>query len=99
MECAKGDEANGATAEGGAVSSEGRCDPVAGCGGPSLYLGGRASPPLPSSRFAGPSGNAPGRHHVALLGIVDSATTCVAGLVIIPILPATRSTMTYSEVP
>ena len=30
MGCAKGDEGN-ATAEGGAVSSEGRCDPAAGC--------------------------------------------------------------------
>ena len=31
MGCAKGDDANGATAKGRAVSSEGRCDPVAGC--------------------------------------------------------------------
>jgi len=30
MGCAKGDDAN-ATAKGGAVASEGRCDPVAGC--------------------------------------------------------------------
>ena len=29
MRCAKGDDANGATAQGRAVPSEGRCDPVA----------------------------------------------------------------------
>ena len=31
MGCAKGDDANGATVERGAVSSEGRCDLEAGC--------------------------------------------------------------------
>jgi hypothetical protein len=40
-----------------------------------------------------------GRSPRCTLGIVDSATTCVMHLVIIPILPATRSARTYSEVP
>jgi hypothetical protein len=40
-----------------------------------------------------------GAHCVTLLGIVDQATTCVVRLVIIPILPATRSARICSEVP
>src|SRR5687768_1478707 len=42
---------NGATAQGGAVPSEGRCDPVAGCGAPNAVA---ASPTLPDPCFAGP---------------------------------------------
>jgi hypothetical protein len=49
----------------------------------------------PSLRVAVKSG----AHCVALLGIVDQATTCVVRLVIIPILPATHSARIYSEVP
>ena len=59
-ECAKGDEGN-ATAEGGAVASEGRCDPVAGCTAQSSISAVVASPtrvvPL-----AGPSPCASGRY-------------------------------------
>src|SRR5690349_23073844 len=90
---------SGATAEGGAVPSIGRCDPVAGCKRPtdiqSRGLGTHRCP-IPASR--GPSGEAFGRHCVTLLGIVDQATTCVVRFVIIPILPATRSARIYSEV-
>src|SRR5690242_6604699 len=91
MGCAKGDEGN-ATAKGGAVPSIGRCDPAAGCKRPtdiqSRGLGAHRCP-IPAAR--GPSGDAFGRHCVTLLGIVEQATTCVVRLVIIPILPATRS--------
>src|SRR5690348_2167527 len=48
MGCAKGNEANGATAEGGAVSSEGRCDPVAGCTPHHFRAAVVASPSLPA---------------------------------------------------
>ena len=88
-----------ATAKGGAVSSEGRCDPVAGCSAQATYnrsLGARRCP-IPAS--LGPSGDAFGRHRVALLGIVEPATTCVVRLVIIPILSATRPQGIHSEVP
>src|SRR5690242_21104772 len=47
MGCAKGNEANGATAEGGAVSAEGRCDPVAGCTPHQFVATVVASPSLP----------------------------------------------------
>jgi len=40
-----------------------------------------------------------GSHGVALLGIVVPATTCVARLMIIPILPATRSVRICSALP
>jgi len=62
MGCAKGDDANGATAQGGAVSSEGRCDPVAGCLRPNKTVVRSKHPlrcPIPALR--GPSGDAPGR--------------------------------------
>jgi hypothetical protein len=62
MGCAKGDDANGATAKGGAVSSEGRCDPVAGCLRPNSTVAPSKHPrrcPIPASQ--GPSGNALGR--------------------------------------
>jgi hypothetical protein len=49
----KGDDANGTTAEGGAVSSEGRCDPVAGCKRSNNILAVLTSPPLPDPCFAG----------------------------------------------
>jgi hypothetical protein len=55
MGCAKGDDAN-EIAQGGAVSSEGRCDPAAGCKRPNSSWRGLASPPLPDPRFAGPLG-------------------------------------------
>jgi hypothetical protein len=58
MGCAKGDNANGATAKGGAVSSKGRCDPVAGCKRPNNAVA--AFPPLPDPRFAGPRGQRSG---------------------------------------
>ena len=46
---------------GKAVSSEGRCDPVAGCTPPSYsIIAVAASPSAARSRFAGPSGNASG---------------------------------------
>jgi hypothetical protein len=172
MGCAKGDDANGTPAQGGAVSSAGRCDPVAGADAPTIFWRGldipaaarsllrrvpracalgrsfarrltrqtaRKAPsplgcgkigrdrvgrssvfqrkmrprsgllaphvyfgavwhprrcPIPASR--GPSGHAPGSNGV---GIVVPATTCVARLMIIPILPATRSARTYSGLP
>jgi len=47
----------------------------------------------------GPSGHALGSHGVALPGIVVPATTFVARLMIIPILPATRSARIYSALP
>ena len=81
-----------ATAKGRAVPSEGRCDPVAGMHAPSQsIIAVAASASAARSRFAGPSCNAFGRHCVTLLGVADQATTCVVRLVIIPILPATRS--------
>ena len=100
MGCAKGDDANGATAQGGAVSSEGRCDPVAGCLRPNKTVVRSKHPlrcPIPALR--GPSGDAPGSHGVALPGIVVPATTCVARPMIIPILPATRSARICSALP
>jgi hypothetical protein len=53
--------------------------------------------PIPASR--GPSGYPPGSHGVALLGIIVPAKTFVARLMIIPILPATRSPRIYSALP
>ncbi len=79
---------SGTTAKGGAVPSAGRCDPRADAGAPRGQHPRRC--PIPTWR--GPSGNALGRNCVALLGIVDQATTCVVRLVSIPILTATRST-------
>src|SRR6478672_13689289 len=38
MGCAKGDDAIGAIAKGRAVSSEGRCDPAAGCKRPNRFF-------------------------------------------------------------
>jgi hypothetical protein len=75
--CAKG-EANGTTRR-GSSSSEGRCDPAGwkashGCIARSRHP---LRCPIP---FQGPSGDAPERYCVALLGIVDLATTCVARL-------------------
>jgi hypothetical protein len=61
MGCAKGDEGNGATAKGGAVSSEGRCDPAAGCTAQSSISSVAPSPYAGRSRFAGPSPCASGR--------------------------------------
>ena len=49
------------TAKGGAVASEGRCDPAAGCTPQSSISAVAASPSAARSRFAGPSGNALGR--------------------------------------
>ena len=57
--------------------------PRSGMHGPVIHKCGRRIP------FAGPSPCASGRDRVALLGIVDQATTCVVRLVIIPILYAT----------
>jgi len=68
MRCAKGDGANGAAAQGGAVSSEGRCDPVAGCLRPNKTVVRSKHPlrcPIPALR--GPSGDAPGRPFVRSL--------------------------------
>jgi hypothetical protein len=62
MGCAKGDNANGATAKGGAVSSKGGCDPVAGCLRPNSTVTRSKHPrhcPIPASQ--GPSGYALGR--------------------------------------
>jgi hypothetical protein len=149
MGCAKGDDVK-ETAKGGAVSSRGRCDPVAGCRRPDNILArSPASPPLPDPASQGPSGYAPGRTAkggavssegrcdpvagclrpdnilarsgiptaarfplrwtpratlrggslVALLSIVVSATTFVARLMIIPILPAMCLTRTCSGLP
>lgn len=55
---AKGEDANGA-ASGGAVSSEGRCDPIAGCS-PTCTSARSGTPALPHPGFAGPLGCAPG---------------------------------------
>ncbi len=90
MGCAKDDDANGTTAQGRAVSSAGRYCSAAGCWRPVYNFGAAWHPlrcPIPALR--GPSGNASGHH--ALLGIVVQATNCVARLMIIPILAATRS--------
>src|SRR5690242_18713162 len=56
MGCAKGDDAN-ATATGGAVSSEGRCDPAAGCIAQSSISAVVASPTRvdPASRVPRPA--------------------------------------------
>ena len=56
MGCAKGDDAN-ATAKGGAVASEGRCDPVAGCTARSSISAVVASPTRvdPASRVPRPA--------------------------------------------
>ena len=62
MGYAKGDNANGATAKGGAVSSKGRCAPVAGCLRPNSTVRRSKHPrhcPIPASQ--GPSGYALGR--------------------------------------
>jgi hypothetical protein len=59
MGCAKGDDAN-ATAKGGAVASEGRCDPVAGCAARSSISAVVASPTLPDPCSAGPLGRRSG---------------------------------------
>jgi len=92
MRCAKGDDANGATAERGAVSSEGRCDLEAGCWHPRGKLDrGRGTRRCPIPALPSPSGNVLECRVVALLGTVVQATTFVARLVIIPILTATRS--------
>ncbi len=45
-----------AAAQAGAVSSEGRCDPAAGCRRPRRRKRGQASPSLPGPRYAGPLG-------------------------------------------
>src|SRR5690348_15778521 len=74
--------------------------PRSGLLAPHVYFGALWHPlrcPIPASW--GPSGHALGSHGVALLGIVVPATTCVARLMIIPILPATRSTRICSALP
>ena len=73
--------------------------PRSGMHGPVIHKCGRRIPYAGRSRFAGPSPCASGRDRVALLGIVDQATTCVVRLVIIPILSATCPHGIYSEVP
>src|SRR6185312_7614833 len=74
--------------------------PRSGLLAPHVYFGAVWHPrrcPIPASR--GPSGYALGSHRVALLGIVVPATTFVARLMIIPILPATRSARACSGLP
>jgi hypothetical protein len=57
MGCAKGDDANGAAAQGGAVSSERKMRPRSGMPAPQQNCGAvEASPPLPDPRFAGALG-------------------------------------------
>ena len=79
--CAKGDEGN-ATAKGGAVSSEGRCDPVAGCTAQSSISAVVASPtrvdpasrvPRPALRVATAEGGA-----VSSEGRCDPVAGCTA---------------------
>jgi len=61
MECAKGGDANGATAQGGAVSSERKMRPRSGMPAPQQNCGAvEASPPLPDPRSAGPLGRRSG---------------------------------------
>ena len=81
MGCAKGDDAN-ATAKGGAVASEGRCDPVAGCAARSSISAVVASPtrvdpasrvPRPALRVATAKGGA-----VSSEGRCDPAAGCTA---------------------
>jgi len=61
---------------------------------------GRSIPSTARSPLRGdPSGHAPGSRCVALPGIVLPATTCVARLMIIPILPAARSARICSALP
>jgi hypothetical protein len=76
-----------ATAERGAVPSEGRCDLEAGCRHLRSKLDrGRGTQRCPIPALPGPSGDALECHFVALLGIVVQATTFVARLVVIPVL-------------
>ena len=98
--CAKGDDANGAPAKGGAVSSRGRCDPVTECLRPNSTMARSKHPlrcPIPASRA--PRATLRGRHGVALLGIVVPATTCIARLMLILILLATRPVRICSALP
>jgi len=91
MGCAKGDEGN-ATAKGQSSVFRRKMRPRSGMRAPKQHIISRSRhPPLPDPRFAGPSGDAFGRHSVTLLGIVAQATTCVVRLVFIPILSVTRS--------
>jgi hypothetical protein len=88
------------TAEGGAVSSRGRCDPVAGCWRPVYTFCAVWHPRrCPTPALRDPSGYALVRHSVAFLGIVVPATPFVARLMIIPILRATRSARICSAFP
>jgi hypothetical protein len=65
---------SGETAKGRAVSSTGRCGPVADCWRPVCTLTKSGIPAAARSRPRAPSGNALGSHGVALLGIVVRAT-------------------------
>ncbi|GAB1718830.1 MAG: hypothetical protein NTAFB09_05610 [Nitrosospira sp.] len=61
MECAKDDDANGATAQGGAVFSERKMRPRSGMPAPQQTCDAvEASPPLPDPRSAGPLGRRSG---------------------------------------
>ena len=98
--CAKGDDANGATAQGGAVSSERKMRPRSGLLASHVYFGALRHPrrcPIPASRA--PRATLRGRHGVALLGIVVPATTCIARLMLILILLATRPVRICSALP
>ena len=69
------------TRRAGAVSSRGKCGPVAGCGPPCILWYGLASPArCPIALWRGPLGHAPGSDGVGLFGIVVPATTFVARL-------------------
>jgi len=98
--CAKGDDANGATAQGGAASSERKMRSRSGLLAPHVYFSSVWHPrrcPIPASR--GPSGHAPGSHGVCAPWHRSPSSTCVARLMIIPILPATRSARICSALP
>jgi hypothetical protein len=74
--------------------------PRSGLWAPQQYLGAvwhSRRCPIPALR--GPSGYALGSPGVALLGLVVPATTFVARLMIIPILPATRPARICSALP
>jgi len=79
---------------------KGRCDPVAGCLRPNKTVVRSKHPfryPIPALR--GPSGHAPGSHGVCAPWHRSPNSTCVAHLMIIPILPATRSARICSALP
>jgi hypothetical protein len=88
MGCAKGDDANGATAEGGGSVFRRKMRPIAEWRRSNSTVAQSGIPAAARAPlFAGLLGlRFWGSHGVALPGIVVPATTCIARLMIIPIL-------------